>query len=101
MQVDLDELPPLFCRPRRSPKPDAGRRLSSAPRGGSVDRGVPEACPGPLRRLMVRECRSLDPFPDKRLEKLTSRSYHSLQVCVHCPAKTHSIFLYLAYWPLD
>lgn len=80
LQVDLDELPPLFCRPRRSPKPDTGRRLSSVPRGGSVDRGVPEACPGPLRRLMVRECRSLDPFPDKRLDKLTSRSYHSLQV---------------------
>ncbi|XP_046680074.1 receptor-type guanylate cyclase Gyc76C-like isoform X1 [Homalodisca vitripennis] len=77
--VDLDELPPLFCRPRRSPKLMGDRRHSSVPRGNSIDKGVPDF-PGPLRRI-VQEARSLDPFPDKRLDKLSSnkRSYHSLQ----------------------
>lgn len=84
-EVDLAELPPLFCRPRRSPKlmgggGDTSRRQSSVPRGNSVDRGAPESFPGPLRRF-IRESRSLDPFPDKRLDGLSvcKRSCHSLQ----------------------
>ncbi|XP_054274284.1 receptor-type guanylate cyclase Gyc76C-like isoform X2 [Macrosteles quadrilineatus] len=84
-EVNVDELPPLFCRPHRSPKQMGEdrrleRRQSSVPRGNSEDRGVPNNFPGPLRRL-VRESHSLDPFPDKRLEKIgtVKRSLLSLQ----------------------
>lgn len=86
LQVDITDLPPLFCRPRRSPKlmgpgGDGSRRQSAAPRGNSIDRGVPEPSPSPIRRL-IQEARSLDPFPNKRYDKISpcKRSCHSLQV---------------------
>ncbi|XP_075220005.1 receptor-type guanylate cyclase Gyc76C-like [Lycorma delicatula] len=84
-EVDVTDLPPLFCRPRRSPKlvgggGDGSRRQSAAPRGNSIDRGAPEPPPSPVRRLIC-EARSLDPFPNKHYNKipLCKRSCHSLQ----------------------
>lgn len=147
-EVDLAELPPLFCRPRRSPKLNAdsrqasicggSRRQSSVPRGtGGTDaqdstsslhnsspatRGgrlrVPASPPPPAdtptsvasrttldasaaestsmehltpprHRRVIRESRSLDPFPDGHTNpssRLTlhipKRSSHSLENCV-------------------
>lgn len=82
----MNDLPPLFCRPRRSPKlvaagGDGSRRQSAAPRGNSIDRGGPDPPPSPVRRLM-REARSLDPFPNRHYNKTPpcKRSCHSLQV---------------------
>lgn len=70
LQVDLGELPPLFCRPRRSPKlnPDSrqasllaglgggSRRQSSVPRPGNAD-DTSSQCGGssPVQRSVTRK----------------------------------------------
>ncbi|XP_050428975.1 receptor-type guanylate cyclase Gyc76C-like isoform X2 [Adelges cooleyi] len=101
--VDLTELPPLFCGSRRhSPKIFAGfgeygsRRPSFAPRGNSVDKSakdsqsflleqrpspLPPSLREPLRRRMVQSA-SMDPFPNKQLSRVSSlikRSCRSLE----------------------
>ncbi|KAI5717017.1 hypothetical protein M8J76_016182 [Diaphorina citri] len=90
-EVDLTELPPLCCGPHRSPKLVGGldsRRQSYITRGNSVDRQnssqienvnrqLPPTIPStPLINLRKRLADplsvSLDPFPNKALDRITS-----------------------------
>jgi len=148
LQVDLAELPPLFCRPRRSPKPNAdsrqasicggSRRQSSVPRGtggteahdstsslqtsspaarggqfrlhasppppadtptsvasqttldaGAAESASMEHLTPPRHHRVIRESRSLDPFPDGHTDtsphlslQLPKKSSRSLENCV-------------------
>lgn len=77
-QVDLTELPPLFCGSKRhSPKLYAAgfgeftsRRPSFAPRGSSFDRNAKDS------QIMLQEQQSY-PLPHPRLEPLRRRMNHS------------------------
>lgn len=76
LQVDLTELPPpLFCRPRKSPKIMG---LVDSRRQSSVLR----TCAQPVvLRPLVRGAQSLDPLPSTAIPRSpVKRSCHSLQV---------------------
>ncbi|XP_025406110.1 receptor-type guanylate cyclase Gyc76C-like isoform X2 [Sipha flava] len=101
--VDLNELPPLFCGSKRhSPKVYSGfgeytsRRPSFAPRGNSIDQStkdsetylqehrplpLPPTLLEPLRKRMIHST-SMDPFPNKQISRVSSlikRSCRSLE----------------------
>lgn len=104
--MDLTELPPLFCGPKRySPKLYAtgfgefvSRRPSFILRGSSIDQGakdsqiipqeqqrrspIPPSMLEPLRRRIIQST-SMDPFPNKHISRVSSlinRSCRSLEV---------------------
>lgn len=107
--MDLTELPPLFCGPKRhSPKLYAAgfgefvsRRPSFIPRASSIDQGtnnsqiipqelrrtspIPSSMLEPLRRRIIQST-SMDPFPNKHISRVSSlinRSCRSLEVKIN------------------